>query len=82
MHYRNGKQAKDGDKIVRLGQDGKIEALGVLHSTRADGGSHCNGTIAVIQSATEYACLCDCLPIEDVGEIIVSAGFGKRPDGM
>ena len=82
MHYRNGKEAKNGDKIVRLGADGKIEAFGVLHSARADGGSHCNGTIAIIQSATEYACLCDCLPVEDVAELLVSNGHGKRPDGM
>jgi hypothetical protein len=33
MHYRNGREAKNGDKIVKLEiATGKIEAFGVLHS--------------------------------------------------
>lgn len=31
MHYRNGREAHNGDKIVRL-SGGKVEAFGVLHS--------------------------------------------------
>lgn len=54
MHYRNGREAKNGDKIVRL-NGGKIEAFGVLHSATA-GNDYCNGNIAVVQSANEYAC--------------------------
>jgi hypothetical protein len=53
MHYRNGREAKNGDKIVRL-NDGKIEAFGVLHSA-TPGNDFCNGNIAVVQSAQEYA---------------------------
>lgn len=49
MHYRNGREAKNGDKIVRL-NGGKVEAFGVLHSAVA-GNDYCNGNIAVIQSA-------------------------------
>jgi hypothetical protein len=81
MHYRNGKEAKNGDKVVRLGADGKIEAFGVLHSARSDGGDHCNGNIAVVQSAQEYACLCDCLHIDDVAGIIQKEGLSIRPEG-
>ena len=31
MHYRNGREAKNGDKIVKL-EGGKVVAFGVLHS--------------------------------------------------
>jgi hypothetical protein len=32
MHYRNGREAKNGDKIVFFGYDAaKISAVGVLH---------------------------------------------------
>jgi hypothetical protein len=82
MHYRNGREAKNGDKIVRLSTDGKIEAFGVLHSATAEGGSHCNGNIAVFQSANEYACLCDCLHADDLKALLAEKGLDKRPAGM
>ena len=31
MHYRNGREAKNGDKIVKL-QGGCVISYGVLHS--------------------------------------------------
>lgn len=79
MHYRNGREAKNGDKIVRF-QDGKAEAFGVLHGA-VPGNDHCNGYIAVVQSAQEYACLCDCLHIDDIAEILAEKGLDKRPPG-
>jgi hypothetical protein len=79
MHYRNGREAKNGDKIVRL-NGGKIEAFCVLHSA-TPGNDYCNGNIAVIQSANEYACMCDCLHIDDVGELIAEKGLNTRPEG-
>lgn len=79
MHYRNGKEANNGDKIVML-QDGKIVAFGVLHSA-IPGNDYCNGQIAIIQSTVSYACLVDCLHIDDVAEILSEHGLDKRPDG-
>jgi hypothetical protein len=81
MHYRNGREAKNGDKIVRL-NGAQIEAFGVLHSARPDGGSTCNGSIAVVQSAQEYACLCDCLHIDDVATALVEKGLENRPENV
>ena len=81
MHYRNGREAKNGDKIVRLGAEGKIEAFGVLHST-VPGNEYCNGNIAVVQSATEYACMCDCLHVDDLAALLAEKGLDKRPGGM
>lgn len=79
MHYRNGREAKNGDKIVKM-QGGKIIAFGVLHSA-VPGNDFCNGNIAVIQSATDYACLCDCLHVDDVAAILVEKGLDTRPAG-
>ena len=80
MHYRNGREAKNGDKVVRL-SGGKIEAFGVLHSAVA-GNDFCNGNIAVVQSAAEYACMCDCLHVDDVAELLAGNGLDKRPEGL
>ena len=80
MHYRNGREAKNGDKIVKLDYEGKIEAFGVLHSA-VPGNDFCNGNIAVVQSTTEGACMCDCLHIDDVTAILAEKGLNKRPAG-
>lgn len=79
MHYRNGREAKNGDKIVKL-EGGKIVSFGVLHSA-TPGNDYCNGHIAPVQSPTDYACMVDCLHIEDVAELLESAGLAKRPEG-
>lgn len=79
MHYRNGREAKNGDKIVRLNGDGKVEAFGVLHSA-VPGNDYCNGNIAVVQSANEYACMVDCLHVDDVAEILAEKGLRQRPE--
>lgn len=80
MHYRNGKEAKNGDRIVKL-EGGKVIAYGVLHSA-TPGNDYCNGYIAVIQPANDYACLVDCLLVDDVAEVLTGAGLDKRPEGQ
>lgn len=80
MHYRNGREAKNGDKIVSINHEGKVEAFGVLHSA-VPGNDYCNGSIAIIQQATQHACMCDCLHVEDVAEILKKEGLDKRPAG-
>jgi len=80
MHYRNGREAKNGDKIVSL-NGGKVEAFGVLHSA-VPGNDYCNGTIAVIQNHQACACMCDCLHVDDLAEMLKAAGLDKRPAGM
>jgi hypothetical protein len=80
MHYRNGREAKNGDKIVMLDGEGKVVAFGVLHSAVA-GNDYCNGRIAGIQSHDQYACMCDCLAVEDVAAVLAEKGLDKRPAG-
>lgn len=79
MHFRNGREAKNGDKLVKL-EGGKIVSFGVLHSV-TPGNDYCNGSIAVVQSTTDGACMCDCLHIDDVAEILAEKGLDKRPAG-
>ena len=80
MHYRNGKEAKNGDKIVQLGENGDITAVGVLYNATPVN-DYCNGYIAPIQPSQTMACLCDCLHVDDVAELLKEKGMEKRPDG-
>lgn len=85
MHYRNGREAHNGDKIVSLAGYGSgpvnINAVGILYDA-VPGNDYCNGSIAsVIGGAPISACLCDCLHYDDLAALIVQAGLHKRPDG-
>lgn len=81
MHYRNGREAKNGDKVVQLSMDdnGNIVGFGVLHSA-TPGNDYCNGSVAVVQPTNLGACLVDCLHVDDVAAILVEHGLGKRPE--
>jgi len=79
MHYRNGREAKNGDKIVSLDGD-KVVAFGVLHSA-TPGNDYCNGGIAPLQNTQTGACMCDCLHVEDLAAILAEKGLDKRPVG-
>lgn len=86
MHYRNGREAKNGDKIVSLAGYGSgpvsINGVGILFDAKP-GSSHCNGSIAsTIGGPVVGACLCDCLHVDDLGEILKEKGLDKRPAGM
>lgn len=80
MHYRNGREASNGDKIVMLDTQGNIVAFGVLHSA-VPGNDYCNGNIASFQAQNTYACLCDCLHADDVAAMLKEKGLEKRPEG-
>ena len=79
MHYRNGREAKNGDKIVKL-EGGKVVSFGVLHSA-TPGNDYCNGFIAPIQLPNDYACMGDCLNIDDGAEVLAEKGLDKRTEG-
>lgn len=79
MHYRNGREAKNGDEIVQLETDsGKITGAGVLIRA-VPGNDYCNGIMVNDQSRSFVgACLCDCLHVDDVAELITKEGLGGR----
>jgi hypothetical protein len=81
VHYRNGREAKNGDKIIQLSiEGGQINAFGVLHSA-TPGNEYCNGAIAPIQDVRAGACMCDCLHVDDLAELLKEKGLDKRPSG-
>jgi len=81
MHYRNGREAKNGDKVVQFGMDGnKIVATGVLYDA-TPGNDFCNGYIAPTQPPQTLACLVDCLHVDDLAEILKEKGLDRRPEG-
>ena len=80
MHYRNGRPAQNGDKLVQIGSDGQIGAVGVLYDAKP-GNDFCNGYIAPIQHPVATACLCDCLHADDVAAMLKEKGLDKRPEG-
>lgn len=82
MHYRNGRVAQNGDKVVKLGGYGtsaEVVAFGVLHSA-VPGNDFCNGSIAPITNDTS-ACICDMLHVDDLVELLKKAGLDKRSAG-
>ncbi len=84
MHYRNGRPAANGDRIISLSGYGSgggiINAVGILYDA-VPGNDHCNGNIAPVQNLISGACLCDCLHVDDVMELLKQAGLDKRPEG-
>jgi hypothetical protein len=78
MHYRNGREAKNGDRILQVNHDGKL-VIGVLHDAVA-GNDYCNGAMAQV-AFTGGACLIDCLHVDDVMALLAEKGLDKRPAG-
>jgi hypothetical protein len=78
MHYRNGREAKNGDKVVKLTfEGGQIVCFGVLHSAVV-GNDYCTGSIAPIVNDTG-ACICDMLHVDDLAALLKEKGLDKRP---
>lgn len=83
MHYRNGREAKNGDKVVSLAGYGSniINGIGILFDA-VSGNDYCNGNIAsMIGGPVIGACLCDCLHLDDLAAILAEKGLDKRPEG-
>lgn len=78
MHYRNGREAKNGDKLVQVGHDGKIVGFGILYDA-VPGNDYCNGSVAPIGGPG--ACLVDCLHADDVAAFLVEKDLHRRPAG-
>ena len=86
MHYRNGREAKNGDRIVSIGEGGKVAAVGQLINAVA-GNDYCNGELVITGYGPQGpaivigACLCDCLHVDDLAALLTEQGLDKRPAG-
>ena len=63
MHYGNGREAKNGDKVVFLGWGGPT--VGILYDAVA-GNDYCNGKIAPAKPTDPCPNLKECLHVDDV----------------
>ena len=64
MHYKNGREAKNGDKVMLLSSYGP-PVVGILYDAVA-GNDHCNGKIAPIKASDPMPDLKECLHLDDV----------------
>ena len=81
MHYRNGREAKNGDEVVQLDGNGKVTDTGVLIRA-VPGNDYCNGIIANDRTKSFVgACLCDCLHVDCLATLLTEKGLDKRPKG-
>ena len=64
MHYKNGREAKNGDKVVLISSYGG-SVIGVLYDAMA-GNDYCNGRIASTSPTDACPNLKECLHLDDV----------------
>lgn len=64
MHYKNGREAKNGDKVVLVPSYG-APVIGILYDAQA-GNDYCNGKIAPIKPNDLTPNLNECLHLDDV----------------
>lgn len=70
MHYRNGREAKPGDKVIHL----STGMSGIIYSLNPDVGT-CNARIAEMRPYDSYVTVGDLVHAEDV-----DAAFPKKSD--
>lgn len=77
MHYRNGRVAQNGDKVVLFPQYGN-PVIGLLYDA-VPGNDTCNGKIAHITQSDPCPNLKECLHFDDVKAAVESAVFCQTP---
>lgn len=65
MHYKNGREAKNGDKIVLVPSYGGTPVIGILYDAVA-GNDFYNGKLAPINPNDPSPNLKECLHLDDV----------------
>lgn len=71
MHYANGREAKNGDRVLRMAPAnyyGK-PIVGILHDA-VPGNDTCNGNLAVPVTDQAGCNLAECLHMDDVRAIV------------
>lgn len=64
MHYKNGRVAKNGDKVVLIPSYGS-PVIGILYDAQA-GNNFCNGKLAPTKPSDPTPNLNECLHLDDV----------------
>jgi hypothetical protein len=72
MHYRNGRSAQNGDKVILIDPYSGNATVGILYDAKA-GNNFCNGKLAAIAPNDPCPNLHDCLHLDDVKSVIAAA---------
>ena len=80
MHYRNGREAVNGDLVIQFEMDsGRAVCVGTLTNAQPGPDSdYCNGNIEAPNCEPQLACLCDCLHVDDVEALLAAADLDHR----
>lgn len=70
MHYKNGRPAKNGDRIFKLGDKYSPPVAGILYDAQGDS-NDCNGRIAITSPNDPVADLKNCLHADDIAKAII-----------
>lgn len=73
MHYKNGRAAKNGDKVVLFPTYGGTPVAGILYDATA-GNNYCNGRIAITAPSDPCPNLRECLHADDVKAAVIASG--------
>jgi hypothetical protein len=65
MHYKNGREAKNGDKVVWVQEFGGTPVAGILYDATV-GNDYCNGRIAITTTTDPCPNLKEVLRADDV----------------
>lgn len=81
MHYKNGREAKNGDKVVLIPSYGP-PVVGILYdATAGNDYDYCNGRIAPVSPGDPAPDLKECLHLDDVLKAIEGSPFVGILDG-
>ncbi len=78
MHYKNGREAKNGDKVVLFPSCGS-PVVGILYDAVA-GNDFCNGKIAPTLPSDPCPNLKECLHLDDVLALLPKVESAKPPN--
>ena len=80
MHYKNGREAKNGDKVVLIPSYGP-PVIGLLYDATA-GNDYCNGKIALMHPSDPCPNLKEVLHLDDVTASLATYGARDMTKGL
>lgn len=75
MHYKNGREAKNGDKVVHIDAY-QAPCVGILYDA-TPGNDYCNGKLAPINPNDPMPNLAECLHLDDVKTACAESALTK-----
>lgn len=80
MHYKNGREAKNGDKVMIV--DGYSAGMvGILYDA-VPGNDHCNGKLAILATTPPCPNLSECLHLDDVKDAVAKVVLAATNKAM